>query len=192
MKMTRQIGLKDIHIAVLTSDTASGAVYETPSKLERAISAKLSPKVNSDNIYSDDSVEDVITAFEGVDVEIEVNQLSLTSRAKLQGSTVVKGVLIESKDDLPPTIALGFKSKKNNGKYRYVWLLKGKFELVTDEYDTEAEKPKAQSAKLKGKFYSRDFDGNYRFIADEDETGADQTIISSWFTAVPAEPVATP
>jgi len=63
-------------------------------------------------------------------------------------ASVVKGVLIESKDDLPPTIALGFKSKKNNGKYRYVWLLKGKFELVTDEYDTEAEKPKAQSAKL--------------------------------------------
>ncbi|MEQ8154499.1 MAG: major tail protein [Clostridiaceae bacterium] len=190
--MARQIGLKDIHIAVLTSDNGTGAVYETPSKVERAISAKISPKVNSDNIYSDDTVEDIITAFEGVDVEIELNQLSLTSRAKLQGSSVVKGVLIESKDDLPPTIALGFKSKKNNGKYRYVWLLKGKFELATDEYDTEAEKPKAQSAKLKGKFYSRDFDGNYRFIADEDETGIDLTIISSWFTSVLTEPAATP
>jgi len=67
--------------------------------------------------------------------------------------------------------------------------LKGKFELATDEYDTEAEKPKAQSAKLKGKFYSRDFDGNYRFIADEDAQGVDAAIISSWFTAVPEEPV---
>jgi len=28
-------------------------------------------------------VEDIITAIEGVDAEIEVNQLSLTSRAKL-------------------------------------------------------------------------------------------------------------
>jgi phi13 family phage major tail protein len=54
---------------------------------------KLSPKSNSDNIYSDDAVEDIITAFEGVDVEIEVNQLSLTSRAKLQGAKVVKGYL---------------------------------------------------------------------------------------------------
>lgn len=189
--MARQIGLKDIHIAVLLTDTASEATYDTPIKLERAISAKLSPKSNSDNIYSDDAVEDIITAFEGVDVEIEVNQLTLTSRAKLQGSKVVKGVLVENKDDMPPTIALGFKSKKNNGKYRYVWLLKGKFELATDEYDTEAEKPKAQSAKLKGKFYSRDFDGNYRFIADEDAQGIDQTIISGWFTEVPAEPTGT-
>lgn len=189
--MARQIGLRDIHIAILKTDDATATTYDPPIKLERAISAKLSPKSNSDNIYSDDSVEDVITAFEGVDVEIEVNQLSLTSRAKLQGAKVVKGVLVENKDDIPPTIALGFKSKKNNGKYRFVWLLKGKFELATDEYDTEAEKPKAQSAKLKGKFFSRDFDGNYRFIADEDNEGVDQTIISSWFTAVPEEPVST-
>jgi len=188
--MARQVGLKDIHIAILKTDDSTGTTYDTPIKLERAISAKLSPKSNSENIYSDDAVEDIITAFEGVDVEIEVNQLSLTSRAKLQGSKVVKGVLVENKDDLPPTIALGFKSKKNSGKYRFVWLLKGKFELATDEYDTEAEKPKAQSAKLKGKFYSRDFDGNYRFIADEDIEGVDETIISSWFTAVSVEPTA--
>lgn len=189
--MPRQIGLRDIHIAILKTDTNTGVSYDIPVKLERAISAKLSPKSNSENIYSDDSVEDIITAFEGVDVEIEVNQLSLASRAKLQGAKVVKGVLIENKDDMPPTVALGFKSKKNNGKYRYVWLLKGKFELATDEYDTEGEKPKAQSAKLKGKFYSRDFDGNYRFICDEGIEGIDLTIISGWFTNVPVEPVVT-
>lgn len=190
--MPRQIGLRDIHIATLTKDDDTAATYGTPEKLERAISAKISPKSNSENIYSDDSVEDIITAFEGVDVEIEVNQLSLESRAKLQGGKVVKGVLIENKDDISPTIALGFKSKKNNGKYRFVWLLKGKFELATDEYDTEAEKPKAQSAKLKGTFFPREFDGNYRFIADEDTVGVDATIISGWFTAVPSEPVETP
>lgn len=115
--MARQIGLRDIHIAVLTKDDSTGVTYSTPEKLERAISVKLSPKSNSENIYSDDTVEDIITAFEGVDVEIEVNQLSITSRAKLQGSKVVKGILVENKDDMPPTIALGFKSKKNNGKY---------------------------------------------------------------------------
>jgi phi13 family phage major tail protein len=189
--MARQIGLRDIHIAVLKSDDATVTVYDPPIKLERAISAKLSPKSNSENIYSDDSVEDIITAFEGVDVEIEVNQLSLTSRAMLQGSKVGKGVLVENKTDIPPTIALGFKSKKNSGKYRFVWLLKGKFELATDEYDTEAEKPKAQSAKLKGNFYSRESDGNYRFICDEDIQGVDATIIGSWFTEVPEEPIGT-
>lgn len=187
--MARQVGLRDIHIAVLIKDDMIGTDYGVPEKLERAISAKLSPKSNSKNIYSDDTVEDVVSSFEGVDVEIEINQLSLSSRAKLQGSKVVKGVLIESKDDIPPTIALVFKSKKSNGKYRYVWLLKGKFELAEDEYDTEAEKPSPKTAKLKGTFFARDFDGNYRFIRDEDAQGVDESIICSWFTAVPNEPV---
>lgn len=186
--MSRQVGLKDIHIAILTEDTSSGTTYEKPEKLERAISAKVSPKSNTENIYSDDSVEDVIAAFEGIDVEIELNQLSLTSRAKLQGAKVVKGVLIENKDDMSPTIALGFKSKKTNGKYRYIWLLKGKFELTSDEYDTEGEKPTPKSAKLTGKFFSRDFDGNYRFIVDEDGIEVDKAIIEGWFTEVPEEP----
>lgn len=186
--MARQIGLRDIHIAKLTKDDSTGVTYESPIKLERAISAKITPKMTSENIYSDDTVEDVISSFEGIDVEIELNQLSLESRAILQGAKVVKGVLIESKDDLAPTIALGFKSKKTNGKYRYVWLLKGKFELASDEYDTESEKPKAQSAKLKGNFYPRGFDGKYRFIADEDGEGVDASIINGWFDAVPNEP----
>lgn len=190
--MSRQIGLKDIHIATLTKDDDTAATYDTPVKLERAINAKITPKSNSENIYSDDSMEDIITSFDSIDVELEVNQLSLDSRAKLQGGKVVKGVLIENKDDEAPTIALGFKSKKNNGKYRFVWLLKGKFEPASDEYETEADKPKVQSAKLKGTFYPREFDSNYRFIADEDAEGVDATIISGWFTAVPAEPVETP
>jgi len=52
--MPRQIGLKDIHIAIVTSDDSTETVYATPVKLERAISAKISPKSNSDNIYSDE------------------------------------------------------------------------------------------------------------------------------------------
>jgi phi13 family phage major tail protein len=190
--MARQIGLKDIHIAILTKDDTTEVTYGTPSKLERAVSAQITPKVSSENIYSDDTVEDVISAFEGVEVEIETNQLSLESRAKLQGAKVVKGVLIESKNDIAPTVALGFKSKKSNGKYRFVWLLKGKFELAPDEYDTEGEKPQPKTAKLKGTFFARDYDGNFRFLADEDAVGIDTSIIAAWFTAVPDEPVPTP
>lgn len=52
----------------------------------------------------------------------------------------------------------------------------GKFNFITERI--EAEKPAPKSAKPKGTFYSRDFDGNFQFIADEDETGIDQAIIS--------------
>lgn len=85
----------------------SDVTYEKTEKLERAKSTKLSSKSNTENIYSDDTVEDVIAAFEGIDVEIELNQLSIASRAKLQGSKVEKGMLIENKSDIAPTIAYG-------------------------------------------------------------------------------------
>jgi len=189
--MPRQVGLKDIHIAVLKADTATGVTYDKPVKLERAISAKITPKMNSENIYSDDSVEEVLTSFEGIDVEIDLNQLSLASRAILQGAKITKGVLIENKDNIAPTVALGFKSKKSNGHYRFIWLLKGKFVITSDEFDTEADKPSVKSAKLTGNFYSRDFDGLYRFIADDDGEGVDLAIIESWFKDVPVEPKIT-
>ena len=38
--MARQIGLKDIHVAVITKDDETGVTYDIPSKLERAISAR--------------------------------------------------------------------------------------------------------------------------------------------------------
>lgn len=189
--MSRQVGLKDIHIAILKTDDNEGVTYETPQKLERSIAAKIAPKTSSEKFYSDDSVEEVANAFDSMDVEIELNQLSIASRALLQGAKVVKGTLLETKDDIAPTIALGFKSKKSNGKYRYVWLFKGSFELTEDEYATEEDKAKGKTAKLKGTFYAREYDGAYRLMADEDETEIDKATIDGWFTKVAEQPTST-
>lgn len=187
--MARQIGLKQFTIATLTKDDGTGVTYGTPQTLERAINAKISPKSNSEKFYSDDSVEEIVTSFDSIDVEIELNQLSLASRALLQGASVVKGTLLETKDDIAPTIALGFKSKKSNGKYRFVWLYKGSFEITEDEYTTEEDKANGKTAKLKGTFYAREYDGAYRLMLDEDETGVDATTLANWFTAVQDQPV---
>jgi phi13 family phage major tail protein len=187
----RQVGLKDITIAKLLTDVAGGTTtYDTPKKLERSIKASVQPKSNQLKTYSDDNVEEVLNTFDSIDVEIELNQLSLESRALLQGAKVVKGVLLETKNDIAPVVALGFKSKKTNGKYRYVWLYKGSFELCSDEYDTEEDQPKPSTATLKGTFYARESDGAFRLIADEDEVGIDAATITGWFTAVPNQPAA--
>lgn len=186
--MSRQIGLKDIMIAELLTDTSTGATYETPSKLERSIKATLKPKTSQTKLYSDDSMEEVINTFDSIDVEIELNQLTIESRALLQGAKIVKGVLLETKNDIAPTLALGFKSKKTNGKYMFVWLYKGSFELTEDTFETEEDKPKASTAKLKGTFYAREFDGAFRLIAHEDAVGVEPAFISAFFTEVAEQP----
>ncbi|MCT4543487.1 MAG: phage tail protein [Vallitalea sp.] len=188
--MARQIGLKDIHIAILKKDDSTGIEYETPIKLERAIDAKLSPKISSEKLYSDDNLEEIVQIFDSIDVEIGLNQLSLESRALLQGSKLVKGTLLETKSDIVPTLALGFKSKKGNGRYRYVWLYKGKFEMTSDEYETETDKVKTSTASLKGSFYARDNDGAYRFFLDEDAKDVDTATKYVWFDSVQEQPSA--
>jgi phi13 family phage major tail protein len=190
MVMSRQIGLKDVSFAPLTKDDTTAATYGTVKKYERSISAKITPKSSSENEYSDDTIEDVVTQFDSVDVEIELNQLSLATRAFLQGAKLVNGVLIESKDDIPPYVYMAFKSKKANGKYRYVALFKGKFELPTDNFETQADKIKTQTATIKGTFMAREFDGNWRLIGDEDVDGANSSL-SEWLTTVPTIPVST-
>lgn len=186
--MARVKGLKDIHIAMLIEDAVTGTTYATPTKLERSIKASLKPKSSQMKLYSDDSVEEVINTFDSIEVEIEVNTLTIESRAILQGATVVKGVLVEKKTDVAPTVALGFKAKKSNSKYMYVWLYKGTFELMEDEFETEEDTTKTQTAKLKATFYAREFDGAYRLLCDEDATGYVALTGTEWFTAVQEQP----
>jgi phi13 family phage major tail protein len=188
--MPRQIGLENLTVAKVSKDDATGTTYAKPLKLERSIKAKISPKTSSEKLYSDDSVEDILNNFDSCDVEIELNQLTIESRALLQGSKVVDGMLIENKDDIAPDIALGFRSKKSNGKYRYVWLLKGKFEHTEDEYETIGEKATPKTNSLKGSFYSRN-DGNWRIMEDEDSEGSKPERLKTWFDEVPEIPTET-
>ncbi|HEY8804312.1 MAG TPA: major tail protein [Clostridium sp.] len=189
--MSRQCGLKNIHVALLLTDVEGVATtYALPVKLEKAIKATLKPKSTQTKLYSEDSVEEVVDFFDSIDVSIEVNQFSLASRALLQGAKVVKGVLVESKQDVPPVLAFGFQSKKTNGKSRFIWLYKGSFALSDDTFASEADKFADQTATLTAVFYSRDFDGAYRLIADEDEPLIDPTFITGFYTAVPNQPTA--
>ena len=183
--MPRQIGLENLTVAIVEEDKSTGIRYATPIKLERSIKAKISPKTSSEKLYSDDSVEEILNNFDSCDVEIELNQLQLATRALIQGAKVVNGLLIENKDDIAPELALGFRSKKSNGKYRYVWLLKGKFEITEDEYETIGEKPTAQSNSISGSFYGRNSDGNWRIMEDEDSENANLERIANWFKNVP-------
>lgn len=189
--MSRQIGLKDVSFAKLLTDVVAGATtYDTMKKYERSVTAKITPKTDSETEYSDDSIEDIVSNFNSIDVEIELNTLSLETRAFLQGAKVINGILVESKEDIPPFVAMSFRSKKANKKYRYVCLFKGKFDITEDSFETQADKVKSQTAKIKGTFVARDSDGYWRLIGDEDATGADATALAAWLTAVPTIPVA--
>ena len=185
----RQVGLKDVHVAILKTDTTAEIEYETPIKISRAITAKITPSVNSETLYSDDGVEDELTAFAGCEIEIEQNALSLEHRALLLGKKYANGELLETSGDVAPNLALLFKSEKSsstiaNPVHRYAVLYKGKFNEIEDEYETKGEKVNSKTTKIKGKFFDRNHDGAWRLMSDTDATGVDKDKIANWFTEV--------
>lgn len=185
--MSRRIGLKDIYTAKVLTDIKGETpitTYDIPRKLARSLTAKISVKSNSQNVYSDDVLEESQSSFDSVEVEIGVNDLTIEDRAHLQGLTVYNGEITESSDNVIPEVALGFKSLKSDGSYEYIWLLKGKFQIPDDEYATKAEKIDSKTPVLKGIFGPRFSDNNYRIIADSKTATEDR--ISGWFTSVPA------
>lgn len=186
---SRTKSFRDIHVALVKENTATSYVTETPVKLARAIKGKISDKFTTEKIYSDDTVEDVSTTYEGTEVELEVNSLAPQDKALLFGHLYENGFLVKNKEDKAPEVAIGYRAKKLNGKYEFVWLYVGTFgQGFEDNYETEADKATTQTATLKGDFYERQIDKNYHNSVDESNLLAEHTdataAIKDWFAKV--------
>lgn len=190
---SRRMGLRDISAALVTTNTIEEYAATQIKKLARSISAKVTEKKKVEKLYSDDGTEEVIETLESVEVEIELNDLSPEQEALLKGCTYDNGFLIDNQDDMANEIALGWRAKRTDKKYEFVWLYCGKFcEGGTETYETMEEKLKTQTPKLKGTFYPRQKDGNWRVRVNEsyllqEHTDA-KSVIQSWFSKV-QEPV---
>jgi phi13 family phage major tail protein len=178
-----QVGLRDLHFAILTVDTKGELVYEDPEPMVGAINATINPAVNTQELYADDQLWESVSALGKVAVEVETADLPLSIRAEILGNELKDGVLIEKANDVPPHVALGFKSLKSNGKYRYVWLLKGVAQPMAEDFATKKDNVEHKTPQVKFTFMARVHDGEWKHTADEDDkdfTGAD-----TWFDQVP-------
>lgn len=186
---SRTCGLKDFYIALITQNTATAYAAGIPVKLARAIKAKIDEKWTSEKIYSDDGTEEVITSYEGTEVELEINALAPQDRAILFGQLYEKGFLVKSSDDRAPEVAIGWRERKLNGKYEFKWLYAGKFaEGISEEASTKEGKLSPTTKSIKGSFYERSIDNKYEISVDEsnlltEHTDA-KTAIDDWFSKV--------
>lgn len=166
---------------------------DTPVKLARAIKAKIDEKWTSEKIYSDDNTEEVITSYEGTDVELEINALAPQDRVILFGQLYEKGFLRKSSDDRAPEVAVGWRERKLNGKYEFKWLYVGKFaEGISEEASTKEGKLSPTTKSIKGSFYERSIDNLYEVSVDESNLVAEDTdaatAIKDWFSKVQEAP----
>lgn len=190
--MPVKVGLKDLYYAIQTKDDNTGVAYSAPVKIAGLINAKTSPSSESLTLYADDGPSEQIQQLGTISLDLETKDLPLDVQAALLGHSIVGGVLIKKDTDIAPYVAIGYRSTKSNGKSRFMWLLKGKFNLPDEEDKTKEDKPSVQTPKISGTFMKRDYDGQWQRVTDEDLASFVPATGTNWFTSVEQAADTTP
>ena len=168
------IGLKNVVYALLTEDSDSNLTYGDVVPVVGAIEATITPEnADADVQYADDVEWDALYPDPTLTLALSMVSLPLTVQAAWLGNALdTNGVLIRSAADQPPYFALGFKSEKSDGTFRYVWLYKCRAKPITESYGTkEGENITRQTGDIEITAIKRTNDGKYQAVADEGENG---------------------
>ena len=168
------VGLKNVVIAPLTTDTEDTLTYGELQLMAGAIEASITPEsADPDVQYADDIEFDVLYPDPQQAFKTKMADIPLLIQEMIFGNKVDdNGVLIRTASDKPPYFAVGFKSEKTNGSYRYVWLFKVRAKPVTETYATrEGTSVTRQTGEVEWVAIKRTHDGRYQAVADEGENG---------------------
>jgi phi13 family phage major tail protein len=178
------IGLRDVYYATLTTDTPTTATYAAPVRIIGAISASVNANTSSETLFADDGPFETATTMGEITIELNIADLDMKTLAAITGATYdsTSKILKQTSDDTPPYLALGYRTLKPNGAYRYYWLVKGKFNIPEDSFNTKGDSIEFQTPTISGNFVKRDQDSAWKISVDEDDTPT-ASVITNWFTA---------
>lgn len=178
------IGLRDVYFATLTTDPIGGtATYSAPVRLAGAMTANINPNTATGTLFGDDGPSESAATLGEITLELGLTNVSAANQATLLGHTFEGGILKKKSSDVPPYVAVGFRSLKSNGKYKYFWLNKGKFAAPEEDLATKGDKIDFKTPTLKGSFVKRDSDDEWERVGDEDEVTFTTAIKDAWFTS---------
>ena len=181
--MSRIIGCQQLHLAEVLTDTLEGATFGAPEAVPAVISVEI-----ADN--SDDVVEQVIPAFSGKEVTIELGYLDHKIESMISGNTFEKGVFVQNANVVAKEYALLFRAPLSRGGFQYVCLYKGVLSRTESSYKSKEDSIEGQTVTLSGVFMPLVFNGDVAVKANSTDVGA-EAITAKWFTKVPMKPFTT-
>ena len=185
------IGLDRLYYAPITECPITGEeTYGTPVMLARAISAELSIELAEATLYADDAAAYAIKEFKEGTLSLGVDDIGVDAAEILTGAHADEnGVLVSASEDSGTPVAIAFRAKRANGKYRYFWLYRVKFGTPGTNLETKGDSINFQTPAIEGTIMRRnrlDGNGNHPWKAEVNEggTGVGANIISAWYTSV--------
>lgn len=184
--MSRIIGVQQLHIAEVLTDTASETTFDTPELVPSLVSIDITDNTENVTFYSDDVIEQVIPAFSGKEVTIELGYLTNEVEAMLSGNTYENGVFLQDSSAIAKEVAIMFRAPLSKGGYQYVTLFKGVLSREGASYKGKEESIESSNIILNGIFMPLLSNGKVSAKANSEDVGAKE-FTDKWFTKVQTE-----
>ena len=183
------IGLDKLYYAKITEDKDGNETYASPVQLAKAISADLSVELAEATLYADDGAAEIVKEFKSGTLSLGVDDLGGTVASDLTCSTIdSNGVVISAAEDGGDPVAIGFRAKKSNGKYRYFWLYRVKFGIPATALATKGDSITFNTPTIEGTIMRRnkvDTKGKHPWKAEvTDGDVLDPDVITNWYKQV--------
>ena len=145
------IGLDKLYYAKITEDEVGNETYEVPKTLAKAVSAELSVELAEATLYADDSAAEIVKEFKSGTLTLGVDDIGIEIASDLTGAQIDRNnVLISAGQDAGSPVAIGFRAKKSNGKYKYYWLYRVKFGIPAASLATKGDSISFSTPSIEG------------------------------------------
>ena len=184
------IGLDRLYYAKITEDEIGEETYAAPVPLAKAISADMSVELAEAILYADDGAAEIVKEFKNGTLSLGIDDIGVSAASDLTGATIDDNhVLISTSEDGGTPVAVGFRAKKANGKYRYYWLYKVKFGIPATNLATKGDSITFSTPTIEGTIMRRnklDAKGRHPWKAEVTEGDADVAAdtITNWYKTV--------
>ena len=184
------IGLDKLYYAKITEDKDGNETYETPIPLAKAMTADLSVELAEATLYADDGAAEIVKEFKSGTLSLGIDDLGATIASDLTGATIDSdGVIISTQEDGGAPVAVGFRAKKANGKYKYYWLYRVKFGIPATNLATKGDSITFSTPTIEGTILRRNkVDGAnkhpWKAEATEGDAKVSADVIANWYKNV--------
>ena len=184
------IGLDKLYYAKITEAENGEETYEKPVQLAKAISADLSVELAEATLYADDGAAEIVKEFKSGKLTLGIDDIGSTVASDLSGATIdANGVIVSASEDGGTPVAVGFRAKKSNGKYRYFWLYRVKFGIPAANMATKGDSITFSTPTIEGTILRRnkpDTRGKHPWKAEvtEGDTSVTEETIVNWYNEV--------
>lgn len=167
------IGMDKLYYSKITESATGEETYATPVALAKAMKAEMAVEVNEATLFADDGVAEDVKEFKSGKLTLGVDDIGAQAAQDLTGASLDdNGVLVSAGEDVSGFVAIGFRARKSNGKYRYFWLYRVKFAVPSTNLETKGDGINFSTPTIEGTLYRRnklDAAGNHPWKSEVTE-----------------------